>query len=189
MSEELLSVLQWLLIVYAASALYEPIGKGLSQTTSVFSLLACYVTVYIGIAIAIKLVFSSIRRAVGEKLVGSDVFGAGEYYLGMGAGALRFACMIILFLALLHARAISTKEKIESAKSQQDNFGSISFPTLGSIQDEVFEKSITGRFVKTNLAQLLIKDTASESRPLQKEGIGRRRERSVDEVMGGSPKK
>lgn len=189
MSEEALSVLQWLLIVYIASAVYEPVGKALSQTTSVFSLLSCYVTVYIAVAIAIKIIFTMIQRAVGEKLVGSDVFGQSEYYLGMVAGALRFACMIILFLALLHARTVTAQEKAENAKRQQENFGSISFPTLGSIQDEIFGRAYSGQFVKKNLSQLLIKETVSEKKSLTTESIGRRRERSVDEVMGGPSRK
>src|SRR5881397_599553 len=90
MSEELLDIIKWVLIVLVAGFLYEPGGQLLAQVTSVFSLRSCYVTVYMAIALFIVLLVSLMRKNIGSKLVGSDVFGAAEYYLGMGAGIFRY---------------------------------------------------------------------------------------------------
>src|SRR5687767_13596795 len=73
MSEELLVVLQWLIIVVGGAYLYEPVGRRLSGAANL-SLLTGYVIVYVGFAIFVKIIITMVRRAVGEKLVGSDVF-------------------------------------------------------------------------------------------------------------------
>src|SRR5712664_1338385 len=83
-SEELLDVIKWAVIVVACAFFYEPAGVFLAQN-SVFSLLSCYVATYALIALVILLVFSFLRRTVGQKPVSSDAFGPTEYYLGMAA--------------------------------------------------------------------------------------------------------
>src|SRR5215813_6814790 len=80
MSEELLDVIKWSLIVLVAGLLYEPSGRMFSQMT-VFSLLFSYVFAYVFIAIVIFATFALIRNRIGDKLIGSDVFGRSEYYL------------------------------------------------------------------------------------------------------------
>src|SRR5262245_28319833 len=79
-SEELLDVIKWVLILVAAAYIYEPLGSMLASST-VFSLLSCYVAVYATIVAILLLLFSFIRKQVGDKLVSSDVFGDAEYYL------------------------------------------------------------------------------------------------------------
>jgi len=37
------------------------------------------------------------------QIIGSDVFGNAEYYLGMCAGAVRYACVTLVVLAFLNA--------------------------------------------------------------------------------------
>src|ERR1041384_4357225 len=82
MSEEILDTLKWLLVVVVAGYAYQPLGEMLSAS-SIFGLMYCYMAVYVGILLFFKLFFSFIRRRLGEKLVSSDVFGRGEYYMGM----------------------------------------------------------------------------------------------------------
>src|SRR5437016_5950716 len=85
MSQELLDVFRWLVTVVGAAALYKPLGKFIADSTHL-SLLFAYLWTYLGIALTIYLVFAAIKRAVGEKLVGSVVFGRMEFFLGMWAG-------------------------------------------------------------------------------------------------------
>src|SRR5688572_1053748 len=103
MSEELLDVVKWLCIVAVASFTYEPAGNFLSEKLP-FGSLSCYLAVYIAVILGFKLAFTLIKRQLGEKLVGSDVFGRAEYYLGMLAGGLRYTCVIFVVLAMLNAR-------------------------------------------------------------------------------------
>lgn len=161
MSEELLSVLQWLGVVLGAAVIYEPLGLWLVGVTSC-SVLLCYIAAYVITAAFIVGVFAFLKRTFSGKLVGSDTFGGAEYYLGMPAGMLRFGCVLVALLALLNARYYRTEEIKAMEKFQLDNYGSDFFPTLQSVQSSVFEKSLSGPPIKRYLSFLLIKPTPPE---------------------------
>jgi uncharacterized membrane protein required for colicin V production len=184
MSEELLDIIKWALIVVAAGLCYEPSGRFLFQVTSVFGLLSCYVAAYVTIAVVIAIIFSMIRRGVGAKLVGSDVFGATEYYLGMLAGGFRYSCILVVGLAFLNARYYSPEELRVRNKYQQDNFGSSFFVTLPDLQQEVFKRSLTGRLTQEYLNVVLIRPTPGDGGEVGGDNaIGRRRERAVYDIL------
>jgi len=183
MSEELLDILKWVLIVAVAGLLYEPSGRFLA-TFNVFSLLACYVWAYLLIAFAVFLTVAFIRKHVGAKLVGSDVFGRAEYYLGMAAGGFRYFCILIVAMAFLNARYYSPEEKQASVRYQEDNFGTRMFPTLPELQDSVFDQSFSGRATHDYLNVLLIKPTAPADKSLSDErSMARRREGAIDQIL------
>lgn len=181
-SEELLDMLQWVLIVTVGAHLCQPVAQVLVAQTAVLGPTTTAVIVYLLIALLLKLVFTMFKRSVGQKLVESDVFGNLEYYLGIAAGALRFGCMLLFALALLNAKHVSSADLAASAKRQQEAFGSISFPTLGSLQQEVFVRSFTGKLINQHLHRLLIQPP---SRPggQPRENVFRRHERTVEDVM------
>ena len=181
MSEELLDVFQWLLIVVLGAMLYAPLGRFLSHFAG-FSALLSYILAYSLIALALKLIFSMVKRSVGEKLVHADTFGRFEYYLGMLAGSVRCLCILIFALSFLHAKYISDAERAATAKMQADNFGSISFPTLGSLQQSIFYESYSGKFIKKNLQEQMIKPSQGGA-PDRGPSIGRRREQDIEAIM------
>ncbi len=158
MSEELTHVIQWACIVVGCAFIYEPAGKFL-EGSSPLSLLTCYVLVYLAALLVIFGLFAIIRRSIGGKIIGSDVFGKSEYYLGMISGALRFSCVLIVGLALLNARYFSEREVRAQEKYQNDVYGSTFFPGLHSLQSTVFERSLTGPWIKDHLNLFLIKPT------------------------------
>ena len=184
MSEELLDIMKWIVTVIAAGFLSQPIGQLLSQSTSVLSTLACYIGTYLALVLIIAIAFSYIRRAVGEKLSGSDAFGSAEYYLGMISGTFRYACILIVAFSFLNARAYSPEEIKASEKYQLDNFGSSFFLTLPDLQKEVFSQSVAGRTVREYLGFALIQPTAPGGKQLGgANNIAHARERSVYEVL------
>ncbi|MEO8426657.1 MAG: CvpA family protein [Verrucomicrobiota bacterium] len=188
MSEELLSILQWLSIVLASAYFYRPFGLFLVSITGM-SRLGCYITAYLLIAVVIKVFFGFVKRGVGEKLVGSDTFGRMEYYLGMAAGMLRYACMLLMFMAFLSAKYISEAELRRVAKVQKDNFGEISFPTFGSLQQDVFKKSLVGSLTKQHLGNHLIVTGPDDGKAKASgDGMGKRRERDVQDIIDGGRK-
>jgi hypothetical protein len=158
MSQETLAVLKWVALVILCAIAYEPLGLFISTTAQLGKLLS-YIIAYAITALVIALGFVYLDRVVGEKLKGSDAFGKGEFYLAMPAGMLRFACVLLALLALLNARYYSTAEVKAMTKFQNENYGSNFFPTLSSIQDDVFMKSLVGKQVKSHLSFLLIKPT------------------------------
>ena len=161
MSEELLGLFQWLAILIVCALAYEPIGK---LFVGSFTLLFCYIAAYLTAGLVVLIVFAGIKRALGGKLLGSDLFGKAEYYLGMGSGLVRFTCMLLAALALLNARYFSPTEVKAMENFQNDVYGSNFFPTLHSVQSAVFERSLLGPWIKENLSFLLIKPTEPENR-------------------------
>ncbi len=186
MSSEVLDVLQWLLIMVFGGMLCGPVGS-LINSTAHFGLLWSRVSAYLFVIVVFMVVFAFVRRMVGEKLVGSDTFGGMEFYLGMLAGAVRFACILIVFMAFLNAKYISPTELAAFAKTQKDTLGSISFPSFGSIQQDVFVKSFSGRSVRRYLSSQLIPSSNVTADPLQN-SVGRQRGRAIDDVISGGGK-
>ena len=157
-SEELLRVIKWVALVFVCAGLYRPIGTTLAQT-GVLDLLSCYLVAYLGIALSIFLCFSIVERRLAPRLVGSDVFGRGEYYLGMGSSVVRFACVLLVGLAVLNARKFTPAELRDLERFQEQAYGSAVFPNLHSLQVAVFDKSLTGNWIQQGLGFLLITPT------------------------------
>jgi uncharacterized membrane protein required for colicin V production len=166
MSEELLGLVTWLGILFGCALLYQPGADLIRQFTNMFSRLTCYLIAYVGGAALIFLLFLGLKRALGGKLLGSDIFGRLEYYLGMGSGLVRFSCILLAALALLNARYFSPKEVRAMEARDIDLYGSTFFPGLHSLQATVFDKSLTGPWIKDNLGFLLIKPTEPENKQL-----------------------
>jgi len=158
MSQEVVTLLQWFAILLCCAFFYEPVGRWLAGSTPI-SLLTSFVIAYVVVAALVSILFVVFKRVVGGKLIGSDAFGKGEYYLGMPAGMLRFACILLCVLALLNARFYSKQEIENYQKFQQDVYGSEFFPGLQAVQANVFENSLIGPHIKKNLAFLLIRPT------------------------------
>jgi len=168
MSQEVILVLKWVSIILVCGLFYGVVGDVISNST-VFTHLAAYLMAYIVMALGITASFWAITKLANGKLVGSDVFGSGEYYLGMIAGAVRYACILIFGLALLNARHYSQKEIAADLAFQNDVYGSDFFPKLYTVQDDVFKKSLLGPRIHDELGFLLIKSTAPEVKELRKE--------------------
>ena len=170
MSEELMPLLQWLAILGAAAFLYQPVGVFIAQIAG-SSLLFAYIVAYLLLAAVVKGFFTLLKRASKGKLIGSDVFGRGEYYLGMGAGMVRFACGLVLAMALLNARQFSAAEVTAMQNFQMKEYGSEFFPTLHSVQEHVFVKSFLGPRIKEPMGVLLIQPTAPEVKQLKRKEL------------------
>jgi len=169
MSEELMKVATWLAIIFACAIAYEPVGSWVAAS-SPFSLLSSFLMAYIGVAIIVFGLTALIKRAVGGKIIGSDLFGRAEYYLGMGGGVVRALCILVFGLALLNARLYTTTEIKAHEAYVNDMYGSDYFPGLQAAQATVFERSLTGPWIKENLSFFLIKPTKPENKDIhQKE--------------------
>ncbi len=176
-SQELLRVIKWLALVFLCAALYQPLGLGIAQT-GVFDLLSCYLLAYLGTALCIFLCFSVLERRLAPKLAGSDVFGRGEYYLGMGSAVVRFICVLLVGLAVLNARLFTPAELKDLERFQEQAYGSAVFPNLHTLQVAVFDKSLTGSWIRQGLGFLLITptrvdQTLSEPEPGSAQPAGR----------------
>jgi uncharacterized membrane protein required for colicin V production len=161
MSGELVGMLKWLALLFGCAAIYRPLGR-LFAHASIFTLVSSCLVAYLGAALLILFGFAWVEHHLGKRLAGSDLFGRGEYYLGMAAGAVRVACMLLVALALLNARTFSPTEVKLMDACQDAAFGCHYFPTLHSVQSAVFEKSLVGPWIKQDLGFLLIQQPESQ---------------------------
>jgi len=188
MSEELMLLVQWVLIVVLCGHFYRPAGTFIHDTFYSITPIWAYIISYLLIALGISTLISKLKRKTGEKLFGSDFFGKGEYYFGMLAGVLRFACMAFVLLALMNARIISKAERDETEKMQKKAFEDIRFPTYGTIQQTVLFESFSGKAAREYLMDYMIVSVLPSLPPPPRDNIGTREQRALDEVIGPAKK-
>lgn len=182
-SQELLSVLQWLSVVVVCSLYYEPVGVML-QTFVGTDPVASAILAYGGIACALVTAFRLINRAAGGKLVESEWFGRTEPFFGFFAGGVTYACMILAFLAVLNAPNWHVQEA-RIGKTHRGEPVDVSKETAAELQYEIMRVSFVGKLAHDHLSTLMIKQ-APMNVPLSKprEGLARRAEREVNGAMG-----
>ena len=185
LSEEILDLVKWILIVLAGALLYRQFGDFIYHRTW-FSLLSFYLFAYLFIGLSIWIVFSIIKQRFGQKLIESDVFGRFEFYGGMAAGMTRYACALLVCLSLLHAPFYSDAEREARKREVEYNYGSDFFPTVCKLQDSVFVSSMTGRGATKYLGFILMEPVSADSPRLRDDSsLARRNERTIDAIMGG----
>lgn len=171
MTKEFVPLFRWLFIVIAGGFGYMPLGKLLIQAgvirtlfgRSVSETTAAYITSYLLIAGLVWLVFVYVGRILKKKLEGSNFFASSEYYLGMVAGVLRYGCMVIFALAILHAPYYTPEEVAAQAAYRNrwygggmKDFKGDFIPTVDEAQVAVFNESLFGPSISKGLELLLI---------------------------------
>ncbi len=169
MSREVILLVQWLVLVLVCGLCY-PMLAGL---------MARYLSdrfwdpfgAYIALAVVLLIVFKVLKQKFTEKMVTGDYFKGGEYYLGMMAALVRFACVLLFVLALLNAPVYTPGEIAQQVAQDQKDFGGGSgsqfsgsyFPHFSQIQLAVFRDSFIGSRIKNDLGFLLINTGGGKS--------------------------
>ena len=160
MSKEILPLFQWLAVVFICGLFYS-FAADLLVKYAFADKMTSYIFGYLILALLVFFIFSLLKRTVGLKLFGSNLFGNAEYYMGMPSGMVRFACMLLFALSFLNAPAYSPAQ-IQAANSYQEHwYGAHFFPNLFNVQDQVFKQSFTGPYLRDYLGVLMIKPTGS----------------------------
>ena len=160
MSKELPLLLKWVTLVLVCGFWYQMAAELLVNTASLSQLPGC-IFGYLLLALAVVLVFMFLKWLVFGRLAEKTFFGSGEYYLGMVSGPIRFACMLLAVLALLNAPVYSSADikKHDAYVKRWFGGGMYSgdyFPSIASIQEQVFNRSFTGPYIRDYLGPLLI---------------------------------
>jgi uncharacterized membrane protein required for colicin V production len=190
MTQELLPVLKWVAIVLLGGFFNQPLGAVIRQNTGgAFDAQWSCITAYALIALGVVLLFSLFKHWLGDKLTGSDLFGRYEYYSGMPAGLVRFACMLLVLLAVMHSRVVSQAELDAINARMNKNLEDIHPPIYlyGSIEQAIFSHSLSGKFVQENLPDLLIPTVTPQEGP-KGETFKKKLQDAIDNPMA-SPKK
>jgi uncharacterized membrane protein required for colicin V production len=162
MTKEILPMLQSVATVLVCGLGYEMVGGAIINISG-WGKLAAYLLGYFALMFVVHLIFILVKKAFMPRLTGSNFFGGAEYYLGMISGLIRFMCILLVALALLNARFYTAAE-IQQSKDYNarwyggglQGYSGDYFPTLQSVQQDVFKKSPSGQFIKKYLDVLLI---------------------------------
>src|ERR1700690_3828494 len=160
MSKEILPLFEWLAVILVSGLFYALVPQLIAKLVKLDPLIGNLLA-YAILAAAVFLFFSLIKRTVGLKLFGSNLFGNAEYYFGMPAGLVRYACVLIFALAFLNARHYTAAQIEDGNKYQERWYGAHLFPDLYTVQSQVFEKSFTGPYIRKYLGVLLIEPTTT----------------------------
>jgi hypothetical protein len=162
MAKEMVPTVQWISVVVVSGFCY-PMAAQLFINAAKFSKMTSCILSYLILAVVVYVIFSVINRKLTPRLTTSNAFGSSEFYLGMPAGMIRFACILLAALALLNAPVYSAAQVAEhnayvarTYGGGQSGFSGDFFPTLQSIQEQVFKKSFTGPLIKEWFSPVLI---------------------------------
>lgn len=164
MTKEILPMLHWLATALVCGLAYEMAGQ-LIRNLSNWSVLNCYLLGYFSLMFLVFLVFHTLKKIIQPRLTGSNFFGGGEYYLGMASGLIRWASMLFVALAVLNAphytAAEIQKEKDDAHQTYgagEKDFGGGFFLAFhpSQIQESVFQKAFTGKYIKQYAGVMLI---------------------------------
>jgi hypothetical protein len=99
----------------------------------------------------------------------------------------RFACMLLVMLALMNSRIVTKEEIAANEAMQKQNLEDIRLPTYGSIQQAVLFQSFTGKLVKQNLSSILIASVTPDQ--LKKgETPAQKKNDVINDVLGPTKK-
>jgi uncharacterized membrane protein required for colicin V production len=178
MTKELLPMLQWVAIVLLGGLAYAMAGQPFMNLANL-GITAAYILGYLSLAVLVFIVFAYIKKLLTPRLDGSNFFGSAEYYLGISSGVIRFVCMLLFALALLHA-PFYTPAEIAARNAYnarwfgggQQGFSGNYFPTVQTVQESVFNSSFTGPLIAKYLGVILINtEAAGPAKPSAKTPI------------------
>jgi len=160
LSRELLPMLQWIALVIVCGLGYPTVADLLTQKLA-WGRTVADVSGYLALGLVVALVFGVLKKLFTERLVKNDTFKGAEYYLGMPAGMIRFACMLLAALALINAPVYTQQDIARQAATDRANFGGGTmngsfFPSFNDVQAAIFVQSATGHYIKSNLRLLLV---------------------------------
>ncbi len=174
MTKEVLRVFQWLALVIVCGLFYEVAAQALINIAA-WDKPSSYVTGYLMLAFLVWVVFVGLKKVFVPRLTGSNIFGSGEYYLGMFSGMIRFACMAFFVLALLNA-PVYTQAEIQAHQAYVKRwfggglYGGNYIPDFQMVQESIFKNSFSGPYIKDYLGTLLVNTEPSESpKPVAKQ--------------------
>ena len=183
-SEELLDFLQWVAIVVAGGLLYGLVGDLLIKAS--LSRLWANILGYGLVATVVVIIFSFISKSVGNKLVDTDYFGSWEYRFGMVAGAIRWLCIWIAMLAVLHARYFDAAVVEAQRKAQVADTGMVLIPSWGMLNRMAFYDSFSGPYIRKYLAHQLITPVGHVKPAPSENTLGKQQQRVLDDVTGSA---
>jgi uncharacterized membrane protein required for colicin V production len=182
-SEEVFDLFKWLAGLALAGCFYLPLGDFMADGLGFPPRHFWHLAVYVGLVAGVRVPITFLHDRYGHKLLTSDFFGKAEYGLGTLAGACRYACIVLVCLAVFNGHYYTPEEIQNQVVAQENLFGSAPFPTTGTMQHEIFEASKFGSAARHYLPMLLIQAPTAEGNQSLHAGVGWVREQEVYEIL------
>jgi uncharacterized membrane protein required for colicin V production len=160
MTKELGPMFQWLAVVIVGGLGY-PFLAQIYHDQCHMSKLWSALLGYLSIATVFFLIFTPIKKVLRKRGEKGGLFGGAEYYLGMFAGMVRYAAIVLFVMALLNARSYTAAELAAKKAYNERWYGGGIYsgdymPDLHTAQESVFKQSFSGPYIKDGLGMLLV---------------------------------
>lgn len=166
MTKEFLPLLLWLGIVIGGGLGYPLVAQLYSSYCGLGKLWSALLG-YVSITMVVLFIYSLLKKPLLPRLTGSNIFGGAEYYLGMFSGLIRYACIVLFFMALINAKYytagdIAAKKAYNARWYGGGIYSGDYIPDLNSLQDAVYKKSFTGPYIK-QYADIMLIETGPDA--------------------------
>ena len=103
----------------------------------------------------------------------------------MIGGTIRFACMIIVLLAIMNSRVYTQAEIDQQAKEMKKSMEDVKLPTYMTMQHAILVTSFTGHLLRDKAPILLI--ASIDPSQLKHETIAKKDEKTMNEIFSTDP--
>jgi Colicin V production protein len=162
MSKELLPLSLWIALALVCGLGYGMVAQLFANSVGL-GVMWSDLLGYLTLALLILILYSTVKKVLAPRLTGSNLFGSGEYYLGMLSGIIRYVCILIFALALINAPYYSTADiqRIKAYNNRwygggESGYSGNFIPDMPTVQDNIFKDSFIGPYIKNYLDFLLI---------------------------------
>ncbi len=167
MTKELGPMIQWLGVVIVGGLGY-PFLAQIYHDQCHFDKLWSALLGYLSIATAFFLIFTPIKKGLRKRAEKGGLFGGAEYYLGMFAGTVRYAAIVMFVLALLNARSYTAAELAAKKAYNERWYGGGIYsgdymPDLHTAQENIFKQSFSGPYIKDGVGMLFVQTGPGDS--------------------------
>lgn len=152
---QLLAVVHWALTLLLCTLLYKApalwLAKKLSMQPDVMALIIFPVEFAV-----VYFLLMILRRRFSLIMEKAEPFGRWERHLTKLAGALLFLVYLLVIMAWISGRYVTEKDIRDHEAFCKENFGGITYPVLCTVNDDIFNKSFTGKFSRRHLDSMLM---------------------------------
>jgi hypothetical protein len=152
---QIFGVIHWLAVLVVCAFLYKKPAMWLADATGMRPDIAALI-LYPLIVAAVYFLFGIKRRSLAKQADKVEMFGHREYHVAMAVGGLKAAIILFVGMAWINARYVTDADLHDYDVFCQDNFGGIHWPTLSTVQEDVFVDALSGRMARKYLSRVLV---------------------------------
>lgn len=148
---------KWLTTIVGAALGYEWVGLQLHRLAG-FTEATAFIVSYCLIAAFVFVTIHLLEGRFEQIIKKSAVFGEIETMGGGVLGLFTYCTILLLTMGILHGDRTSKAEVARQEKANREEYGEAALPPLASVKYYIFDKTNTGKLIRSRLGLVLIKD-------------------------------